>query len=144
MIRPTLFLFICLICFSGLSGQDIETNKEGLNRGDTPPENPRYCVLFHSPGPNWKEGLTFQEQPGVMEHVKYMRQQWQEGLMVMGGPFLDDSGGMMIFSDADIEKARLIASADPAVKSGLLTVTVKLWMVPMSSVQKIPDRIKQH
>ena len=75
-----------------------------------------------------------------MENVKYMRQQFEKDLMVMGGPFLDDSGGIMIYSGADIEKAKELANADPAVRSGLLNVEVKLWMVPMSSVKKISTK----
>ena len=94
-----------------------------------------YCVFFHSPGPNWQQGVPFQEQPGVRDHVSYMRQLFEKQLMVMGGPFPDNSGGMMIYRGSDLEKARELAEADPAVKSGLLKVNVKLWLVPMSSVQ---------
>jgi len=92
-------------------------------------------VLFHTPGPNWKEGVDFQQQPSVIEHVQYMGRQLQDGLLVMGGPFLDNSGGMMICRTADVKAATAIAKADPGVKSGLLSVDVKRWLVPMSSVQ---------
>lgn len=91
-------------------------------------------VLFHTPGPAWKPGISFREQPGIEAHVGYMAGLLEKGLMVMGGPFLDDSGGMMISRLPTLEAARRIAEADPAVQAGLLEVEVKRWLVPMSSV----------
>jgi uncharacterized protein YciI len=55
-----------------------------------------------------------------------------KGRLVMGGPFLDNSGGMAIFDVATLEEARAIAEADPTVKSGLLTVTVKPWLAALA------------
>ena len=89
---------------------------------------PTYFVLFHKPGPKWIAGTGFQDQPGVMDHVHYMAGFFARNELVMGGPFLDNSGGMMIFDTGTIEKAQAIAEADPAVKAGLLGVTVKPWM----------------
>lgn len=97
-----------------------------------------FCVLMHTPGVNWKEGVPFREQPGVEEHVKYMSKQLEDGFLLMGGPYLDNSGGMMICKTDDIAKAKEMAEADPTVKSGLLKVEVKQWMVPMSSLKLTP------
>ncbi len=92
---------------------------------------PVYFVLFHSPGSSWQEGTSFREQPGVREHVAYMAGFEQEGVLVMGGPFLDDSGGMMVMQAESLEVAQTLAEADPAVQSNLLNVEVKPWMVVM-------------
>ena len=91
-----------------------------------------YHVLFHSPGAKWTAGVSFQQQPGVMEHVNYMASFIESKKLVEGGPFLDNSGGMMVFSGTK-EEAEKIANDDPAVKGGLLKVTVKPWMVAMST-----------
>lgn len=91
-----------------------------------------YYVLFHTPGAKWVSGVSFQEQPGVMDHVKYMASFMQDKKLVEGGPFLDNSGGMMVFNGTR-EEAEKIANADPAVKAGLLKVTVRPWMVAMST-----------
>jgi uncharacterized protein YciI len=91
-----------------------------------------YYVLFHSPGAKWVNNLSFQQQPGVMDHVNYMASFLESKKLVEGGPFLDNSGGMMVFSGTK-EEAEKIANADPAVKAGLLKVTVKPWMVAMST-----------
>lgn len=92
---------------------------------------PIYHVLFHSPGKNWDHSLPFQQQPGVIEHVRYMASFHETG-MVMGGPFLDNSGGMMIYNGSR-EEAERIALADPTVQNGLLNVVVRPWMMAMGS-----------
>src|ERR1043165_2600327 len=91
-----------------------------------------YYVLFHSPGPKWVDSLGFQQQPGVMDHVNYMATFLKSKKLVEGGPFLDNSGGMMVFNGTK-EEAEKITNADPAVKAGLLKVAVKPWMVAMST-----------
>lgn len=48
----------------------------------------------------------------------------RRGRLALGGPFLDDSGGMMV--------AVPVAAEDPAVKSGLLRYTVRPWLVAMT------------
>ena len=78
---------------------------------------------------------TFREQPDVMEHVQYCATLQERGVLVMGGRFLDDSGGMMILKIKSEEQALEAAEADPTVISGLLRVKVRSWMVPMSSIE---------
>lgn len=96
------------------------------------PAPPTYFVLTHSPGPLWDHAKGFREQPGVAAHLGYMSGYADKGRIVMGGPFLDNSGGMMIFDVATLDDARAIAEADPTVKSGLLTVTVKPWLAVLA------------
>jgi uncharacterized protein YciI len=121
----TALLIVALLLYAGGA-----TAAEGNLPAGQPPV---YFVLVHSPGPKWQAGLSFQEQPGVDEHVRYMGELFERGLMVMGGPFLDDSGGMMISRTQTIEEARRLARDDPAVRSGLLNVKVHPWLVPMRS-----------
>jgi len=97
-----------------------------ISAADGPPK--RYFVLIQAPGPAWDHAKGFRDQPGLEQHVGYMQRYFDTGKIVLGGPFLDDSGGMMIFDLAAIDEAHAIAEADPTVKSGLLTVTVKPWL----------------
>jgi uncharacterized protein YciI len=93
---------------------------------------PTYFVLTHAPGPSWDHAKGFREQPGVEAHLGYMSGYADKGRIVTGGPFLDNSGGMMIFDVATLDDARAIAEADPTVKSGLLTVAVKPWLAVLA------------
>lgn len=102
----------------------------GAPAGGPPPV---YYAFFHSPGPRWAEGTGFREQPGVGAHVRYMAEQLEAGRLVFGGPFLDDSGGMMVLRAESQAEADLIAGNDPTVLDGLLCVEVKPWMMAMNS-----------
>jgi uncharacterized protein YciI/uncharacterized protein YndB with AHSA1/START domain len=97
--------------------------------GDGPP---RYQVLFHRPGTTWQPGVPFREQPGVERHRGFMNQLQDDGLLVFGGPFLDEeSGGMVILRAGSVDEAMRLAHRDPSIEAGLLTVTVRPWLVPM-------------
>ncbi|MBI5949055.1 MAG: hypothetical protein HY875_13025 [Chloroflexi bacterium] len=63
-----------------------------------------------------------------------MKEQLEKGNLVLGGPFLDNSGGMMVLRAASLEAARTIASGDPAVRRRLLQVTVKPWLLVMDAL----------
>lgn len=89
-----------------------------------------FQVVFHRPGPGWRAGTPYKEQPGVAEHVAYMKSLDARGVMVLGGPFLDDSGGMVVLSASSIDVARELAEADPGVRSGLLSAEIRTWMTP--------------
>ena len=102
----------------------------GLAAADGPP--PTYFVLNHTPGAQWDHTKAFRDQPGIERHVGYMSAFADKRQLVMGGPFLDNSGGMAIFDVAMIDDARAIAEADPTVKSGLLAVTVKPWLAALA------------
>ena len=83
-------------------------------------------VVLHSPGPAWKTGVDFREQPGVMGHVQHYAKLHERGKLLYGGPFIDaDSGGMMIAAD-DVTREELeaFAASDPAVLAGLLIFEV--------------------
>ena len=100
---------------------------------------PHYFVAFQTPGPNWVQGVKYNEQPGFMDHVGYMIEMQEKGLTVLSGPFMEKvgglngvlaDGGMTIFKAADLEEAIKIGTDDPTVKSGLLNVEVKIMWVP--------------
>ncbi len=92
-----------------------------------------YFVLVHTPGPAWKSGVGFRDQPGIADHVRYMDAFLARGVLIMAGPFLDNSGGMAIFHTASLEEAQRLANDDPTVKNGLLRVTVRPWLAVMDS-----------
>ena len=104
----------------------------GATAADARPEPDIRAVVFHAPGPKWTPGIPFRQQSGVQAHVEHFRKLNVEKKLFLGGPFLDDTGGMMIAAEGvSPEELRAFAAEDPAVKSGLLTATVKPWMIGM-------------
>lgn len=88
-------------------------------------------VVCHGAGPRWQRGVAAFEQDGAREHAGHYRALLDEGKLVLGGPFLDDEGGGLMIVAEGVDHAELVAfaAADPAVRSGLLTVAVRPWFV---------------
>lgn len=89
-------------------------------------------AVIHKPGPQWKPGVDFREQIGVRDHIAHYRTWYEEGKLSLGGPYLDNSGGMMVtIPGLSREEVDRFAAADPSVKSGLITFEVRPWMIAM-------------
>ena len=101
-------------------------------------------VLNHSPGPGWDSKLGFMEQPGIGEHVAFMRSLTERGLMVLGGPFADENAeaavGMAVIIAADADEAYCLAHEDRSLEHGLIRVSVRPWTVPMGvALHALPE-----
>ncbi|MCB9069698.1 MAG: hypothetical protein H6629_18090 [Calditrichae bacterium] len=118
---------------SNLNDQNIISNHQNLSNQKESTMVLKH-VVFHSPGPQWKTGVDFREQPGVMEHVQHYAKLHGDNKLFMGGPFIDaDSGGMMVAAEGvSRQEIEAYAALDPAVTSGLLTFVVKTWYIAMA------------
>ncbi len=114
-----------LLALAPFSGGDLARSGESAER----PES--IFAVIHSPGEAWEAEVPFRDQPLVMLHVRYMMELLEQGTLVVGGPFLDDSGGMAVLRADDIEAARKLAAADPSVEAGLLSFELRPWMIAM-------------
>ena len=89
----------------------------------------RHLVVFHKKGPKWPEkGLNF-DDPIAQKHAKYYGKLFKEGVVLQGGPFPGQAGGMMIFKRGlSLEDVTKLAEADPAIKNGTMSFEIKTWM----------------
>jgi uncharacterized protein YciI len=92
-------------------------------------------VVIHKPGPAWQSGVPAFGQTGLQQHVDHFRKLLDAGKLTMGGPFMDEASGGMMIPEPSIaeEEMRVFAGDDPAVKSGLLTFSIRPWL---SALQK--------
>ena len=90
-------------------------------------------VVLHAPGPAWEHGKSPFEQVGAREHAEHYRRLLADGKLELGGPHLDERGGGMMIPAAGVDEAeiRRFAAEDPAVRSGLLQVEVRPWLIGM-------------
>lgn len=61
------------------------------------------------------------------DHIAYLEKHIEKGNIYAKGPFLDHSGGLVIFSVDSIEDAREIVEADPAIAVGSRSYELKEW-----------------
>lgn len=95
----------------------------------------RLMVRFRA-GPTWASG-SIREQPGWDEHAEFVDALVERGTMVMGGPFTDNSGTMILLEGVDADEARRILDDDPFIKNGVFELDeVREWTVFVDELVK--------
>ncbi len=100
-----------------------EQKKVGMSEMKT------YYLVLLMKGPNRGQDST--EAAKIQEaHLAHLTKLSNQGKLVMAGPLLDDIDlrGICIYNVKNLEEAKALAEADPAVKSGRLKVEVHPWM----------------
>lgn len=94
-------------------------------------------VFQYARGPVWREGVPMREQ-GLGPHAAYIQQLQTEGRLFAGGGYASDDGGMAIVTAANIEEARALLAADPAITSGIFVAEVRHWRVRFRNEEPRP------
>jgi uncharacterized protein len=88
----------------------------------------RLVVRFRA-GPTWANG-SIKEQPGWDAHAEFVDELVGHGTMVMGGPFADNSGSMILLEGVDANEARRILEGDPFMENGVFELEeIREWAV---------------
>lgn len=83
-------------------------------------------VFVYRPGPNWTQGLPMAKQ-NLRPHGAYFADLLRTGRVFAGGGFVGRDGGMAIVRAADLNEARAMLEADPAVSSGIFAADLHEW-----------------
>ena len=101
-----------------------------------------YVVQF-APGPAWSEATQYEKQPGIDSHLDYWQSLYYREVLLMSGPWQDQTGGIFIVRANSPEMVESIIVQDPGVVAGLITATVKQWRVLSSAMRSVrPERIE--
>ncbi len=84
-------------------------------------------VVIYTPGSAWLAGKSAAEQPFFREHSRYMQQFFADKRVLMGGPFLDDQGGLGILDVTNEAQVQEILEHDPAVVAKIFQPHVHPW-----------------
>lgn len=79
-----------------------------------------------APGPFWRAGepATRQDRAVIGPHLLRMRDLYDSGRLVFGGPTADGFAGMAILETDSEAEAKAIINTDPAVFAGVMTYTL--------------------
>ena len=94
-------------------------------------------VVLWRPGPAWVAGKTVREQPYWDEHATFMDQLFDKGIVLLGGPFADATGSLVIWeAEGEQELADIIAH-DPFVIHGIFALkSLKQWVLFLDARRK--------
>ncbi|MDQ2981802.1 MAG: YciI family protein, partial [Actinomycetota bacterium] len=88
----------------------------------------RLVVRFRA-GPTWTSG-SIKEQPGWDDHAEFVDGLVDHGTMVMGGPFCDNSGSLILLEGVGADEARRLVAADPFIQNGVFVLEeIREWAV---------------
>ena len=87
-------------------------------------------------GKSWTPDVNEETINLQNEHQDYIQNMFEESVLKIAGPFLDDGDlrGVFLLRTESLEEAQEWAAGDPAVKSGRLIVDIHPWLVPVGVV----------
>ena len=86
-------------------------------------------VVRFAAGPAWKSGAP-EEQPGWDDHARFVDELVERGTMVMGGPFADHSGSLIVLENIGEAEAEGLVAEDPFVLNGVFVLEeARAWNV---------------
>jgi len=87
-------------------------------------------VVISSAGPNRDLSKGTCEQPFWDEHAEFIDRLVAEGLILMGGPLVDEGGSLLIFNAEDENEVREKLKNDPWFERGILKLeSIKRWQI---------------
>jgi len=89
-----------------------------------------YYAAFLRPGSLWDPGKTAREQPFWDDHARHMDSLFETGAIILGGPFADRTGSMVIVRADDASQVREMFREDPwTLQDVLMVADVKEWII---------------
>lgn len=89
-----------------------------------------YVVLLEA-NPAYQPVAAEDPQATVQSHFQYQLRLIADGRTIKGGPLVAEADaalvGITVLRAASLDEAKAIAAADPAVRAGLFTATVRTW-----------------
>jgi len=91
-------------------------------------------------GPTWEPGGPIREQPGWDAHAAFVDALVDRGTLVMGGPYSDNSGTMMLLEGVDTDEAARILADDPFIENGVfLLEEIREWTIFVDELTEARD-----
>ena len=85
-------------------------------------------LVVRRPGRRWIAGLGPRSQPLWDEHARFMDGLFDRGLVVLGGPFADHSGAVLVCEAADEAELRAALLPDPWIENDILDLgEIREW-----------------
>ena len=95
-------------------------------------------AVFLRPGSKWNPDKPVREQAFWDDHARFMDSLFEAGTVILGGPFGDGSGSMVILTAESEEAARAIFQDDPWAKQDVMTPgEVKEWSIFLMNREEI-------
>jgi len=87
-------------------------------------------VILWAPGAAWTAGKTVREQAYWTEHAEFMDRLFEDGTVIMGGPFSDGTGSLVIVEAEEMNEVTTLFANDPFVVHQIFVLrSLKQWQL---------------
>jgi uncharacterized protein len=94
-------------------------------------------VILWAPGPAWVQGKTVREQPHWEQHATFMDGLFENGMVVLGGPFADATGSLVIVEAENEHEVADVFAHDPFVVHAIFALSsLKQWLLFLDARRK--------
>ncbi|MBV9614999.1 MAG: hypothetical protein JO031_06065 [Ktedonobacteraceae bacterium] len=94
-------------------------------------------VILWAHGPAWVEGKTVREQPYWAEHAAFMDPLFENGMVVLGGPFADGMGSLVVVEAENEQEVADVFARDPFVEHDIFVLnSLKQWLLFLDARRK--------
>lgn len=112
--------------------QELKARGSSTRAGE-PPAAATYLAIYRR-GPAWRPDRPIGEQ-GLSVHDEHLRALLAKGVLALGGPFVDGSGGASLVEAASEADAAAMIEADPSVAAGVLAYELHRWHTPLRALE---------
>ncbi len=92
---------------------------------------PDYIYLIHPLRHEFFEQPTPQEEAAIEEHFEYLKQATARGEVLLAGPCLDETFGVVILRMPSDDEARAFMFNDPSVKSNVMVAELHPFKISL-------------
>jgi len=94
-------------------------------------------AIFFSPGPAWRAAKTSREQPYWTEHAAFMEKLFEDGTVILGGPYADYTGLLVIIEALHEEEVQELFGQDPFVVHEIICMSsIHEWLIFLDARHK--------
>jgi uncharacterized protein YciI len=86
-------------------------------------------VAIVKPGETWLANKAAGKPNDLSAHFAYVKRMREEGKLILGGPFADGAGGLLVYRADSMEEARKLMSADPACVQKIFEFEMHPWLL---------------
>ena len=118
---------------------EVDSKREfTYKEGDTTYVMKQYVMAFLNRGPKANDYDSLQLAEIQEKHMKHIKKLADAGKVIIAGPFGGDTNkrGILIFDVETVDEAKKLASEDPAVIAGRLSIECLPWWAAKGSVLK--------
>jgi uncharacterized protein YciI len=124
LLRAAQFLLMLQVVFSG-----------AVQAADTTQHSHQFYVITFEKGAAWVEDRRYEHQPDIDAHLEYWKGLYYQEILLMSGPWQDQSGGIFVVRASDKSTVDAIVERDPAVIGGIIKANIHQWRVLNSAMR---------